>query len=410
MFAPAPHPAALHERVVRRRGEGARAVGRRLAQVGVSIDYATPERHDGRRRLAGAFTRAWRAVTHAPRHGAARRQAGPRHDRADARQRGRARRAAARCRPASASATARRCCRRAASAAPPVPTCRTPEARPLATRRSWSDAPAFPDVRGLHASGSPPSSPAGRCRRATPAFRASTSITSATSRRASRRSIGRFGNVRQEPLLGDSPRMRDGATRRADARTAGPPAAASINRWPAAARSARGAIWPCECGLRLMRYYLIDKVTAAAASARRPGREVRDADRRGPARSLPDFPMLPGALIVEAAAQLAGFLLEMTLQPPRSSRSCARCSSRFSGPSSHEPVGPGDRLEIVATIEASRESSAQVGFTATVDGKDGGARHADVRAAHHRIAARARAAALRLCALDAGFAPPLVFP
>ena len=34
-----------------------------LAQVGVSIDYATPERHDGRRRLAGAFTRAWRAVT-----------------------------------------------------------------------------------------------------------------------------------------------------------------------------------------------------------------------------------------------------------------------------------------------------------------------------------------------------------
>jgi MoaA/NifB/PqqE/SkfB family radical SAM enzyme len=34
-----------------------------LAQVGVSIDYATADRHDRRRRLPGAFARAWRAVT-----------------------------------------------------------------------------------------------------------------------------------------------------------------------------------------------------------------------------------------------------------------------------------------------------------------------------------------------------------
>jgi len=33
-----------------------------LAQVGVSIDYANQEAHDRRRHLAGAFTRAWRAV------------------------------------------------------------------------------------------------------------------------------------------------------------------------------------------------------------------------------------------------------------------------------------------------------------------------------------------------------------
>ena len=33
-----------------------------LAQVGVSIDYATARRHDERRRMAGAFTRAWGAV------------------------------------------------------------------------------------------------------------------------------------------------------------------------------------------------------------------------------------------------------------------------------------------------------------------------------------------------------------
>jgi MoaA/NifB/PqqE/SkfB family radical SAM enzyme len=33
-----------------------------LAQVGVSIDYATASRHDRRRKLTGAFDRAWRAV------------------------------------------------------------------------------------------------------------------------------------------------------------------------------------------------------------------------------------------------------------------------------------------------------------------------------------------------------------
>jgi MoaA/NifB/PqqE/SkfB family radical SAM enzyme len=44
--------------------EKARALWRAgLAQVGVSIDYATAERHDAQRRLAGAYSRAWRAVT-----------------------------------------------------------------------------------------------------------------------------------------------------------------------------------------------------------------------------------------------------------------------------------------------------------------------------------------------------------
>jgi len=44
-------------------GEKARALWNAgLAQVGVSIDYATSDRHDRRRKLAGAFDRAWRAV------------------------------------------------------------------------------------------------------------------------------------------------------------------------------------------------------------------------------------------------------------------------------------------------------------------------------------------------------------
>jgi 3-hydroxyacyl-[acyl-carrier-protein] dehydratase len=84
---------------------------------------------------------------------------------------------------------------------------------------------------------------------------------------------------------------------------------------------------------------------------------------------FPDFPTLPGALVVEAAAQLSGFLLEMSVNRPGQPILRALLvqiqRAKFS-----EPVGPGDRLEIEATIESTRETSAQVAFTATVEGKD----------------------------------------
>ena len=65
---------------------------------------------------------------------------------------------------------------------------------------------------------------------------------------------------------------------------------------------------------------------------------------------FPDFPMLPGALIVEAAAQLAGFLLEMTFNAA-GSRVVRALLAQIQRAKFHEPVGPGDRIEIVATID-----------------------------------------------------------
>ena len=118
-----------------------------------------------------------------------------------------------------------------------------------------------------------------------------------------------------------------------------------------------------------MRYYLIDKVTELTVGARARGVKCATLTDEILHDHFPDFPMLPGALIVEAAAQLAGFLLEMTFNQPGQPVVRALLV-QIQRAKFHDPVTPGDRLEIVTTIESTREASAQVGFEARVEGKD----------------------------------------
>ena len=73
----------------------------------------------------------------------------------------------------------------------------------------------------------------------------------------------------------------------------------------------------------------------------------------------PTFPMLPGALIVEAAAQLAGLPARDDVQPAGEPLVRALIV-RSSGPSSTSRSGPGDGIESWSTLESSRESSAEV--------------------------------------------------
>ena len=117
-----------------------------------------------------------------------------------------------------------------------------------------------------------------------------------------------------------------------------------------------------------MRYYLIDKVTELVVGQRARGVKCTTLTDEILHDHFPDFPTLPGALVVEAAAQLAGFLLEMTFntanQPVRRALLVQIEKAKF-----HELVGPGDRLEIAVTIESTRETSAQVAFDATLEGK-----------------------------------------
>jgi 3-hydroxyacyl-[acyl-carrier-protein] dehydratase len=118
-----------------------------------------------------------------------------------------------------------------------------------------------------------------------------------------------------------------------------------------------------------MRYYLIDKVTELTAGQSARGVKCVTLTDEVVHDHFPDFPMLPGALIVEAAAQLSGFLLEMTFNRPGEPVVRALLV-QIQRAKFYEPAGPGDRLDILATLGSSRESSAEVAFEATVDGRN----------------------------------------
>jgi 3-hydroxyacyl-[acyl-carrier-protein] dehydratase len=108
-----------------------------------------------------------------------------------------------------------------------------------------------------------------------------------------------------------------------------------------------------------MRYFLIDKVTEIV-----PGDHARGVKNVSLSDDVlhdhfPDHPILPGALILEAASQLAGFLLEVTLNRPddplRRALLVQVDLAKF-----HDFAGPGDQLDVLVKIESLREAAAQV--------------------------------------------------
>jgi 3-hydroxyacyl-[acyl-carrier-protein] dehydratase len=117
-----------------------------------------------------------------------------------------------------------------------------------------------------------------------------------------------------------------------------------------------------------MRYYLIDRVTALTPGESARGIKCATLTDEILHDHFPDFPMLPGALVVEAAAQLSGFLLETTFNAE--ARPVVRAVlAQIQRAKFHHAVEPGDCLDIVATIAGRRETSAQVDFQATVSGE-----------------------------------------
>jgi 3-hydroxyacyl-[acyl-carrier-protein] dehydratase len=108
-----------------------------------------------------------------------------------------------------------------------------------------------------------------------------------------------------------------------------------------------------------MRYFLIDKVTELV-----PGERIRGVKNVTLSDEIlhdhfPDFPIMPGVLILEAAAQLAGFLLETTInrkgEPLRRALLVQIQQAKF-----HDTAGPGDQLELAVALESRLEGAAQV--------------------------------------------------
>jgi 3-hydroxyacyl-[acyl-carrier-protein] dehydratase len=81
---------------------------------------------------------------------------------------------------------------------------------------------------------------------------------------------------------------------------------------------------------------------------------------------FPDYPIMPGVLMVEAIAQAGGALLLAEI-PDRDSKLMVFTSienARF-----RRPVTPGDQLRIEVTVLNWRSRAVKMGGTITVDGK-----------------------------------------
>jgi 3-hydroxyacyl-[acyl-carrier-protein] dehydratase len=114
-----------------------------------------------------------------------------------------------------------------------------------------------------------------------------------------------------------------------------------------------------------MRYFLLDRVTEVVPGDVARGIKAVTLTDDVLHDHFPDFPIFPGALVVEAMAQLAGFLLEVTHngegKPLVRAILVGIQSAKFS-----RPAEPGDVIQLEAKFGPSLESAAQLQCEARV--------------------------------------------
>ena len=117
-----------------------------------------------------------------------------------------------------------------------------------------------------------------------------------------------------------------------------------------------------------MRYFLLDRVTDVVPGESARGIKNVTLTDEVVHDHFPDFPILPGALLVEAMAQLGGFLLEVSVNAPDKPLVRALLvqiqSAKFS-----RPAEPGDQIEVVARSGALLDAAAQIDAEARVAGE-----------------------------------------
>ncbi|MFZ5892510.1 MAG: 3-hydroxyacyl-ACP dehydratase FabZ family protein [Myxococcota bacterium] len=111
-----------------------------------------------------------------------------------------------------------------------------------------------------------------------------------------------------------------------------------------------------------MRYFLLDKIVSYEAG--KSGRGIKNVTLTDEVLHdhFPDVPVLPGALLIEGMAQLAGFVLEIGKPPPVMRAVLAQIEkAKF-----HSPAGPGDQIALQVFVAHSLEAAAQVDAEAHV--------------------------------------------
>jgi 3-hydroxyacyl-[acyl-carrier-protein] dehydratase len=109
-----------------------------------------------------------------------------------------------------------------------------------------------------------------------------------------------------------------------------------------------------------MRFFLVDRVTELVIGERALGVKCVTLSDEVLHDHFPDFPVMPGALIVESVAQLAGFLLEMTFNDEGDPDPQRALLTMIKEAKFYETAGPGDRLDLSVTIGPTLEGAAQV--------------------------------------------------
>ena len=110
-----------------------------------------------------------------------------------------------------------------------------------------------------------------------------------------------------------------------------------------------------------MRYFMVDRVTeftkGISASAIKNITLTDDILHD----HFPDYPVFPGAMLIEAMAQLGGFLLEMSVNTKKYIRRAVL--AQIDKAKFHNPAEPGDQLRLTAELDEQLDDAAKVNIT-----------------------------------------------
>ncbi len=114
-----------------------------------------------------------------------------------------------------------------------------------------------------------------------------------------------------------------------------------------------------------MRWFLVDRVTAFEKGVRAAGVKNVTLTDGVLHDHFPDHPILPGVLVIEALAQLGGFLIEAS-GVPHDHRAILVGVDRAK---LSAPARPGDQIELEARIASRLDLAAQIDAEARIAGQ-----------------------------------------